>query len=121
MKTMRIGLVLVAMVGLLFGGCATKPKIDWASRVGSYTFDEAVTDYGPPDKQSTLKDGTVVAEWMTQRGYRQLYPVAPAYYGSYGYYQSYPPTYVDTSSPDYFLRLIFDSDGKLKSSRQFSR
>jgi hypothetical protein len=121
MKTMRAGMLLMAMVGLLFAGCATKPKIDWASRVGTYTFDEAVIDYGPPDKQSTLKDGTVVAEWLTQRGYRELYPVSPSHYHGNGYYNSYPPTYIDTSSPDYFLRLAFGPDGKLKTWRQFSR
>lgn len=51
-------------------GCATQ-KINWAGRVGAYTFDQAVVELGPPDKQAKLTDGSVVAEWLTRRGNRQ--------------------------------------------------
>jgi hypothetical protein len=47
-------LAFVACATLLcFGGCATK-KIDWASRAGNYTYDQAVVELGPPDKSATL-------------------------------------------------------------------
>ena len=49
-------------------GCAST-KIDWNSRIGNYTYDQAVLELGPPDKYAKLTDGTVVAEWMTRRGY----------------------------------------------------
>lgn len=118
--TIFIGLMLAG----LLSGCATTPKIDWAARVGNYTYDQAVGEFGPPDKESILSDGTRVSEWLTRRGYRQIYPVGGYYSypggpGYYGWY--YPPTYIDTSSPDYFLRLTFNADGQLRAWKQFSR
>lgn len=126
MKMFRFAKLVLAnalLVGLL-SGCATAPKIDWAARVGNYTYDDAVTEFGPPDKEQTLSNGSRVSEWLTRRGYRQVYPVGGYYYhhgppGYYGYY--YPPTYIDTSSPDYFLRLVFDPDGRLRTWKNFSR
>jgi hypothetical protein len=60
-------LVTLAFVALVIAGCATTKPIDWNSRVGSYTFDQAVTELGPPDKQAKLSDGRTVAEWITHR------------------------------------------------------
>jgi len=102
-------------------GCATQ-KIDWAGRVGHYTFDQAILENGPPDKQARLADGSVVAEWLTRRGYATTY-FSPAYYPSpYGcYYGPMFPGYVDTYSPDLFLRLIFDPAGKLVTWKKFYR
>ena len=50
-------------------GCASTPKVDWNSRVGTFTYDQAVTELGPPDRSSKLEDGTVVADWF-HRGSR---------------------------------------------------
>ena len=110
-----------ATVGLLIliSGCRT-PKIDWNARVGVYTYDQAVLDFGPPDKQAQLDDGVVVAEWLTQRGYSQAYVVPVLYPGYCGPY--YAPAYgsiVDTSSPSTYLRLIFSSDHKLQGWKTF--
>jgi hypothetical protein len=110
-------MLLVALL-LITSGCATQ-KIDWNARVGNYTYDQAVIDNGPPDKYARLKDGTIVAEWLTSRGYNQAY-VMPAYHG-YHCYGPVFPTVVNTSSPDYFLRLSFDPDGKLKTWKTFFR
>jgi hypothetical protein len=102
---------------LLIAGCATN-KIDWSARVGSYTYDQAVIDYGPPDKFARLSDGGTVAEWLTHRGRSYVYP-------SYGYgyspwfYGPYYPGYVESSSPDYFLRLSFGPDGRLTAWKNF--
>lgn len=114
----RICLCLCLTVGVLVGtGCATR-KADWAGRVGVYTYDQAVVELGPPDKQAQLTDGTLVAEWLTRRGANYLYaPPAPhPYYG--GYYGS---AYVDTGAPDFFLRLTFDSAGKLQDWKRLAR
>jgi hypothetical protein len=115
--------LVTALVALL-AGCAT-PKIDWAGRTGNYTFDQAVIEFGPPDKQARLEDGTVVAEWLTRRGYRQVYPVG-GYYGHYGhcapyYYGPFYPSYIDSYTPDYFLRLTFGLDGKLNAWKKFAK
>ena len=53
----RLGrLILWSAVLLLAAGCATT-GVDWAVRVGNYTFDQAVVELGPPDKQAKLQDG----------------------------------------------------------------
>ena len=106
------------LAGLL-AGCATQ-KIDWAGRVGQYSYDQAVIEFGPPDKQAKLGDGTVVADWMTRRG--QSYTSLPSTVGyPYRYYGPVYPDYVQTSSPDFFLRLIFGPDSQLKSWKKFAR
>jgi hypothetical protein len=42
---------LMACVGLVLWltGCASM-RVDWGTRIGHYTYDQAVTDMGPPDK-----------------------------------------------------------------------
>lgn len=88
----------------LFAGCQTH-KIDWASRVGTYTFDDAVKEMGPPDKTATLTDGTQVCEWLTYRGSDGGAVIMPSFYG----------TYVGStlSSPDSYIRLTFNPEKKL--------
>jgi len=107
----------VLVLGLV--GCATN-KIDWNGRIGTFTYDQAVVELGPPDKQQKLTDGTMVAEWLTQRG-RTAYVSGAGYYSGYaggrGYYG---PGYIQ-SAPDYFLRLMFDANGKLLSWKRFAR
>ncbi len=60
-------LATLVLAALVTAGCATTKPIDWNSRVGTYTFDQAVTELGPPDKQAKLSDGKCVAEWITHR------------------------------------------------------
>ena len=59
-------------VTLWLAGCATQ-RVDWAARVGHYTYDQAVAEMGPPDKQAKLADGTTVGEWLVNRGYTYVY------------------------------------------------
>ncbi|HEX5218891.1 MAG TPA: hypothetical protein VFZ59_04940 [Verrucomicrobiae bacterium] len=116
MKKLRRILWLLALVAVM--GCATN-RIDWNARVGTYTYEDAVVELGPPDKQEKLTDGTIVAEWLTQRG-------RTAYVGGTGYYYGYPgrgyygPSYIQ-GAPDYFIRLMFDPSGKLVSWKKLAR
>ena len=112
----------VALLGLvvLLVGCATR-RIDWAGRVGTYTYDQAVLEFGPPDKQAKLGDGTVIAEWLTRRGYRHGYTTLGYGYYPYCYYGPFFPTYIESETPDYFLRLTFDAAGKLKAWKKYAR
>lgn len=110
---------------LLSAGCATH-RVDWDGRLGVYTFDQAVTDLGPPDKEATLSNGSKVAEWLTRRGERggfvssyAPYPVRP--YPHRGYYGHGWGTYYEPGSPDYWMRLVFGQDGRLKEWKRFSR
>ena len=65
MKFSAVAMLAFAIV--LITGCSTTKPIDWDSRVGTYTYDQAVTDLGPPDKQAKLTDGNTVASWITHR------------------------------------------------------
>jgi hypothetical protein len=60
-------LAILALAAAFFAGCSTTKPVDWESRVGACTFDQAVTELGPPDKQARLSDGKTVAEWITHR------------------------------------------------------
>ena len=106
---------------LFVAGCKTTPKIDWAGRIGNYTYDQAVLDFGPPERYAKLSDGTVVAEWLTRHGHAQTYV---SYGYGYGWYHGwyYPsPVFIDTYSPDYFLRLTFGPDGRLTAWKKVVR
>src|SRR5690349_16470655 len=46
-------------------GCSTTKKVDWNSRIGICTFDQAVQEMGPPDKQAKTSDGRTVADWIS--------------------------------------------------------
>jgi hypothetical protein len=123
-RASRLGVIVG--LALLVVGCAST-KVDWNSQLGIYTYDQAVVEMGPPEKSATLSDGTIVAEWMTRRGTAGGYTDAYYYYGPprpYPYWRGYyyPPTYFyDPPTPAYFLRLIFDPDGRLTDWRRLAR
>ena len=98
-------------------GCTTKPRVDWNSRVGSFTFDQAVRELGPPDKSAKLTDGTMVTEWLTARGYAEPYLHL---HSGVGLYRNYPTqVWVDDynlpPTPSFYLRLTFGPDAKLSA------
>jgi hypothetical protein len=106
--------LLLALSGLVFAGCKTRPKVDWNSRVGNYTYDQAVSELGPPDKSAKLSDGKTVAEWISHshRG-GFSFGVGTGFYGghsSVGVGQS-----IGTGYGDKVLRLTFGLDNKLLS------
>lgn len=113
----RTRLLGIFAVGLLLAGCASL-RVDWAGRAGHFSYDQAVLELGPPDKSATLKDGTIVAEWLTRRGYS--YAASQHGYSPW-YYGPFYPGYAELSSPDYFLRLTFGPDGVLKAWKHFYR
>ena len=90
-------------------GCATTPPVDWDSRVGNYTYDQAVVDMGPPDKKETLTGGTIVAECIKHRS-------GGASVGlGMGYANTAAGVGVGSGRHDQVLKLIFATDGKLSS------
>ena len=40
----------------------------WDSRVGTYTYDDAVVEMGPPDREATTGNGQIICEWRTGKG-----------------------------------------------------
>ncbi len=97
--------MLLALLTLGIAGCSTAPKVNWNSRVGTYTYDDAIKELGPPDKSAQLTDKTTIADWLLDRGGPRA-----SYQSGYGYWLlpiDAPP------APDYYLRLTFDKDNKL--------
>ena len=113
------GIILALLASLLFAGCVTQ-TVDWQARVGQYTRDQAITDLGPPDKSARLSDGTTVDEWLTQHS-RVVVAPEPYFLERGGYFGPDTPSYSETDVPDYFLRLTFGPDGKLRSWKQFAK
>ena len=113
--------LFAALVALAAAGCATE-KIDWTARIGHYTYNQAVKDFGPPDRSTKLTDGTTVAEWMTDRGETIVTPQGPYFVGPRPYYGPViMPGYSVTRFPASFLRLTFGMDGVLTAEKEFSR
>jgi hypothetical protein len=97
------------LVAFLLAGCATH-RIDWNARVGNYSLDQAVTEFGPPDKQARLSDGKLVAEWISRYSSGSSVAVASGYYG-------YPGGVgIVQTTPNYYeskLRLTFSTNNVL--------
>ena len=113
MKTnfLLAGILVALMFALFATGCASTPKVDWNSRVGNYTFDQAVVELGPPDRQSPLSDGRKVAEWVTGHTGGSGFSMGFGGYGSHtgvGVSQS-----IGSGGYEKILRLTFDTAGKL--------
>jgi len=112
--------LLPALLGFaitFLAGCKTTPAVDWNSRVGTYTYDQAVTDLGPPDKQAKLDNGRTVAEWITHRSGGSGLSIGTGFFSGgggggmgVGVGQS-----IGTSSGDKVLKLTFGDDHKLLS------
>ncbi|HLP78266.1 MAG TPA: hypothetical protein VK327_15280 [Candidatus Paceibacterota bacterium] len=100
--------------GFLITGCKSAPKVDWDSCVGSFTYDQAVTELGPPDKTATLSDGKKVADWIQRRrGSGLSFGVGTGFSTGgvgVGVGQS-----VGTRARDRVLRLTFGTDNRLVS------
>ena len=47
-------------------GCATTQPVDWGSRVGHYTYAQAVNELGPPNRQVRLSNGKTEFRWFLQ-------------------------------------------------------
>lgn len=113
---------LLGIVSVLLWGCATGPKIDWNSRIGNYSYDQAVMEMGPPDRVATLTDGSRVGEWLTARG--ASHGVVSGFGPTYSHPYLYGPpaySYTDLPARDRFLRLTFAADGRLLSWQKVVR
>lgn len=105
-------IALLVFTSLLVTGCQSTPKVDWNSRVGTYTFDQAVIDMGPPDKSSKLSDDSLVAEWAVGRPSGGIsFGIGTGY--SSGHAGVGVGQAVSTGGSQRFLRLTFGPDGRL--------
>ena len=106
----KLGQFLLAFfIAAMVTGCVTH-QINWNSRIGNYSYDQAVVDMGPPDKQAKLSDGKIVAEWITRYSSGGTVLVGGGFYG-------YPGGgFVQSTGPNYYehkLRLTFTTNNVL--------
>ena len=110
--TCSTGLAVLLLAAAFIAGCKTTPSVDWNSRIGTCTFNQAVAELGSPDKQSRLSDGKIVYQWITLHGGNK-FPRGRGYAGGndeIGAGQPIVQTY-----KDHVLELTFGADGKLLS------
>lgn len=109
MRKSILSILPTLLLPLLLVACATQ-HIDWNTRVGHYTYDDAIKELGVPDRYATLSDGSIVAEWLQGRGR--------------AYANSYPSRFQTMDIikfPDSYLRLIFSPDLQLQKAGKFAR
>src|SRR2546425_9836834 len=110
-NSVRFEMLFLVFFALLLAGCASTPKAEWNSRVGSYAYDQAVAELGPPDKSAKLSDGSTVAEWFIKHSSSVSFGVGTGFYSrgsSVGVGQT-----VGTSPAGEDLRLTVGADGKV--------
>ncbi len=119
MKLLRSSFIVLV---LLTGSCASGPKaniknIDWGSRLGTYTYEEALAELGEPNVIGEMSEG-VIAEWVLRRS-----PMISFGFGlggaGYGHHSSSGVGVGTSVSPPprgEYLRLRFNRDGKLTES-----
>jgi hypothetical protein len=88
-------------------GCATAPPVDWNSRVGHYTYAQAVNELGPPNRQSHLSNGATVFKWFLQPRAPTVMPNNGMNNG-FGVGQS-----LNVGLNNQYLQLTFDTNGVL--------
>lgn len=113
MKRLSIFLFSISLT-LFFTACSSKPKVNWESRVGHYTYSQAVAELGVPDRTTEVDNKKKVAEWNEVRRSSSVgFGVGTGFYGSgsaVGVGSSISP------GPDIrALQLTFDQNDILKS------
>ncbi|HZF02103.1 MAG TPA: hypothetical protein VE344_09440 [Methylomirabilota bacterium] len=109
---------LITLMMLTLAGCATQ-RINWQTRVGNYNYDQAVREYGPPDKHEKLSDGTIIADWLVREGHTVVAP--QPYLAPPNGFGAATPGYSSTYMPSYYMRLTFGAEGELKDYKNFTR
>lgn len=112
--------VAAVLLYCVVAGCATTQKTEWSSRVGHYTYDQAVADYGKPLGTARSADGGTVADWLIRRGHAAG-PQDSPFARTGGFAGPTMPTMGETYVPNYYMRLAFGPDGRLKEHREFAR
>lgn len=105
--------ILLWVLAAAMVGCASRGRPNWQSRIGTYTLDDGIKEFGPPAARDKTSDGVVVVEWLIQKGLVYSTP-APAWMGGGWGRWMWGTSAVDiNSTPDEYLRLQFGPDGRL--------
>ncbi len=102
-------LVVLFIAIAFFTGCATTPPVDWNSRVGNYTYDQAVHELGLPNRQARLSNGAAVFKWFLQpTGGTGIGMSNNGMNNGFGAAQNISPGF-----SNHYLQLTFDTNGVL--------
>ena len=107
----RFSSLLPVFALLWVTACTSTPKIDWNSRVGSFTYDQSVVELGPPDRMTEISEGRKVADWVTGHSSTPRLSIGVGSYGRNGGVGV--GTGTGGNPVEKILRLTFDRDGKL--------
>ena len=116
---MKARSILTALL-LAAGGCATHPKVDpninWNSRIGSYTYEQALAELGRPDAVVESSAGKA-ADWILKRGSQMSFGlgVGHSVFGPHVGTGVGVGTSVSPPPHGQYLHLAFDPEGKLTS------
>jgi hypothetical protein len=116
---MKLGRLFIILLILLVGSCASGPRVtvedsEWGSRIGKYTYQDALAELGEPQMIGESSEGKI-GQWVL----RQSVPFSIGFgFGSSGYGHSSSTgvgvgTSVSPPPSGEYLRLRFDRDGKL--------
>ena len=94
----------------LVTGCTTTKPVDWNSRVGHYTYNQAISEFGLPNRQTKLSDGKVESKWFVQPPVGPRFNSGMSYYGSNGFGAGQTP---GSGYNDQMLQLTFGTNGTL--------
>ncbi len=106
------------MAAAVLTGCATQ-RINWPARVGNYTYDQAVTEFGTPYKTTKLSDGSSVVEWMTERSQTVVNAEPVVMPQQPVPTPNFMPDNHTTYFPGRYLQLTFGADGKLNAQKEY--
>jgi len=116
---MKLAWLSLIVSVFLAGSCASGPKarintIDWGSRIGTYTYEEALAELGEPNVIGESGEA-MIAEWVVRRS-----PMVSFGFGfgtgSHGHHTGTGVgvgTSVTPPPSGEYLHLRFDKDGKL--------
>jgi hypothetical protein len=94
----------------LVTGCATTKPVDWDSRVGHYTYTQAISEFGLPNRQTKLSDGKVVSKWFVQPPVGPRFNSGMSYYGNTGFGAGQA---IGSGLNSQMLQLTFGTNGTL--------
>ena len=115
---MKIRFARFALLSALIVTGCLGPHLDWNTRIGHYTYDQAIVELGPPDKNAKLSDGRTVAEWVTITEFPGTVTYGPGYYNDYPARRLPGQGVVAATGPTRYenrLRLTFTPDNVLSA------
>ena len=116
---MKSPVALLSVLLLLLTACSST-RHAWDTRIGTYTFNDAVQELGVPEATFTHADGSFTAEWLNRRGSTEYVRAFPLSTHSRNRYSTPSPYHVHRT-PDTYLLLTFDAEERLKQVQQRNR